>query len=181
MYAKLRFGRLGLKTNVRDPVPTYARQMGSIFLTVGLDLMFLLCSIQIMTDRPASWRFPTTKQIQKLADAPIVAKNEPPTPAVGPTDDLPAAYWASLLGDARADAVRTEKPIEAQKLFEIGRHVLRVSCSRCERIVEIQKADATRFYGADATWREVGQRLLNNTCTARTGRHEEDGCWASFE
>jgi hypothetical protein len=28
---------------------------------------------------------------------------------------------------------------------------------------------------------EVGQRLLENACTARTGRHEEDGCWPSFE
>jgi len=134
-----------------------------------------------MTNRPASWRFPTMKQIQKLANAPAVGKKTPSTPAVGPADDLPAAYWASLLGDARGGAVRAEKPIQAHKLSEISRHVLRVTCSRCERIVEIQKADATRFYGADAIWREVGQRLLNNTCTERTGLHEEDGCWPSFE
>jgi len=121
------------------------------------------------------------KQIQKLANAPAVGKKTPSTPAVGPADDLPAAYWASLLGDARGGAVRAEKPIQAHKLSEISRHVLRVTCSRCERIVEIQKADATRFYGADAIWREVGQRLLNNTCTERTGLHEEDGCWPSFE
>jgi hypothetical protein len=94
---------------------------------------------------------------------------------------LADCVWASLLGDARGGAVRAEKPIQARKLSEIGRHVLRVTCSRCERIVEIQKADATRFYGADAIWREVAQRLLNNTCTERTGLHEEDGCWPSFE
>ncbi|WP_347340825.1 hypothetical protein ACMA5K_33905 [Bradyrhizobium diazoefficiens] len=121
------------------------------------------------------------KQIQKMADAPAVGKKSPPSAAVSPADDLPPAYWASLLGDARADAVRAEKPIQAHKLSEIDRHVLRVSCSRCERIVEMQRADAVRYYGADATWREVGQRLLINTCTERTGRHEEDGCWPSFE
>jgi len=121
------------------------------------------------------------KPIQKLANALAVGKNTPSTPAVGPADDLPAAYWASLLGDARGGAARAEKPIQAHKLSEISRHMLRVTCSRCERIVEIQKTDATRFYGADAIWREVGQRLLNNTCTERTGHHEEDGCWPSFE
>ncbi|MGY3138389.1 hypothetical protein ACVWZM_009071 [Bradyrhizobium sp. USDA 4501] len=134
-----------------------------------------------MTDRPASWRFPTMKQIQKLANAPVAGKNASPVPAVGPADDLPAAYWAALLGDERADAARAEKPIQARKLSGIGRHVLRVSCSRCERIVEIQKADALRLYGPDAVWRDVGQRLLDNTCQQRTGRHEEDGCWPAFE
>ena len=60
-------------------------------------------------------------------------------------------------------------------------HVLRSSCPRCERIVEIQKSDAVRLYGPDAVWREVGQRLLDNTCQQRTGRYEEDGCWPSFD
>ena len=30
-------------------------------------------------------------------------------------------------------------------------------------------------------WRDVGQRLLDNTCSQRTGRLEEDGCWPSFD
>jgi hypothetical protein len=60
------------------------------------------------------------------------------------------------------------------------RHVLRVECSRCSRIVEIQEADAARFYGASALWKDVGQRLLDQTCTNRTGRHEEDGCWPDW-
>jgi hypothetical protein len=67
------------------------------------------------------------------------------------------------------------------RFVTIQRNVLRVSCRRCARIVEIQKADAVRLYGQDAIWREVGQRLLDNTCQQRTGRHEEDGCWPSFE
>jgi hypothetical protein len=61
------------------------------------------------------------------------------------------------------------------------RPVLRVACRRCERIVEIQKADAVRLYGAKAVWKDVGQRLLDNTCRQRTGSHEDDGCWPSFE
>jgi hypothetical protein len=61
------------------------------------------------------------------------------------------------------------------------KHFLRVGCRRCGRTVEIQKADAARLYGQDALWKAVGQRLLDNTCTQRTGRHEEDGCWPTFE
>jgi len=37
---------------------------------------------------------------------------------------------------------------------------------------EIQKADAVRLYGQQAIWKEVGQRLLNNTCQSRTGRYD---------
>ena len=60
-------------------------------------------------------------------------------------------------------------------------HVLRISCRRCERTVEIQTADAVRLYGGNAVWKDVAQRLLDNTCQKRTGRHEEDGCWPAFE
>jgi hypothetical protein len=62
----------------------------------------------------------------------------------------------------------------------IPRHVLRVECIRCARIVEIQKADAVRFYGPHAVWKDVGQRLLDQTCSNRTGRLEEDGCWPDW-
>jgi hypothetical protein len=51
----------------------------------------------------------------------------------------------------------------------------------CGRIVEIQKADAVRLADAQAVWKDVGQRLLDDTCQQRTDRHEEDGCWPSFE
>ena len=33
----------------------------------------------------------------------------------------------------------------------------------------------------NAVWKDVAQRLLDNTCRQRTGRHEEDGCWPAFE
>jgi hypothetical protein len=53
-------------------------------------------------------------------------------------------------------------------------------CLQCFRILEIQKADAVRFYGPHAVWKDFGQRLLDQTCTNRTGRHEEDGCWPDW-
>ena len=43
------------------------------------------------------------------------------------------------------------------------------------------KVDAIRLYGMQAVWKTVGQRLLDDTCAQRTGRHEEDGCWPAFD
>jgi hypothetical protein len=123
-------------------------------------------------ERPASWRMPSLKQMEKLArEAARPRPPEPPDPA--PTDPLPDELWNSLLADARA-AGKPRLPIQQYSLSEISRHVLRVECQRCARIVEIQKADALRFYGPHAIWKDVGQRLLDQTCTIRTGRHEED-------
>jgi len=59
--------------------------------------------------------------------------------------------------------------------------VLRISCRRCERTVEIQTADAVRLYGGNRVWQDVAQRLLDDTCQQRTGSHEDDGCWPNFE
>jgi hypothetical protein len=138
--------------------------------------MFLICSNSLMTDRPASWRMPTPKQMEKLA---AEAARRPVVAATAPQAALSAEYWASVLNDPRA--LSNPPGTRQKRLSEIERHVLRVSCRRCERIVEIQKADAARLYGPDAIWKDVGQRLLDNTCAQRTGRHEEDGCWPSFE
>jgi hypothetical protein len=41
--------------------------------------------------------------------------------------------------------------------------------------------DATGGYCETAVWKDVRQRLLDNTCQQRTGRLEEDGCWPAFE
>ncbi|WP_247389903.1 hypothetical protein [Bradyrhizobium sp. 143] len=101
---------------------------------------------------------------------------------LGPDDTLPPEYWQALLDDPRVDRVAgpgaSGRP---QRLGQIPQHLLRVGCSRCGRIVEIQKVDAIRLYGPDAIWKDVGRRLLDNTCTQRTGRHEEDGCWPSYD
>ncbi|UVO36016.1 hypothetical protein KUL72_32850 [Bradyrhizobium arachidis] len=129
-----------------------------------------------MSDRPASWRMPTPKQMEKLAAE--VARRPSPSTAT-PDAPLPAGYWESVLEDPRAGTTGTQ--MRQRRLSEIQRHVLRVSCRRCERTVEIQTADAVRLYGANAVWMDVAQRLLDNTCQQRTGRHEEDGCWPAFE
>ncbi|WP_177243451.1 hypothetical protein [Bradyrhizobium sp. Gha] len=129
-----------------------------------------------MTDRPASWRMPTPKQLEKLA---AEADRRRAPSATGPDAPLPAEYWESVLKDPRAGATGTHA--RERRLSEIKAHVLRVSCRRCKRSVEIQTADAVRLYGANAVWNDVAQRLLDNTCQQRTGRHEEDGCWPAFE
>jgi hypothetical protein len=129
-----------------------------------------------MTDRPASWRMPTPKQMEKLASEFV---RGPAAPAPAPDAPLPAEYWDSVLKDPRAQADGAH--MRKRRLEEIQRHVLRVSCSRCERTVEIQTVDAIRLYGGNAVWKDVAQRLLDNTCQQRTGRHEEDGCWPTFD
>ena len=124
---------------------------------------------------------PTPKQMEKLAAA--VGREPPRTPTPGSADPMPTEYWESVLRDPLADAsaMPSGASMRAQRLSRISQHVLRVACSRCDRIVEIQKADAVRLYGQDAIWKDVGKRLLDDTCEVRTGRHEEDGCWPSFE
>lgn len=136
-----------------------------------------------MTDRPASWRMPTRKQMERMAAAAAVGRNAPGAAGLAPDDDLPPEYWQALLHDARADAGQPGPGPSGrlQQLSQIPLHILRVGCQRCGRIVEIQKVDAIRLYGQDAVWRDVGQRLLDHTCTNRTGRHEEDGCWPSLD
>jgi hypothetical protein len=129
-----------------------------------------------MTDRPASWRMPTPKQMEKLA---AEAARRPAIPVVAPDDPLPAEYWDSILRDPRAGANGAQ--LRQRRLSEIQRHVLRVACRRCNRTVEIQTVDAVRLYGANAIWKDVGQRLLDDTCQQRTGRLEEDGCWPAFD
>lgn len=132
--------------------------------------------------RCAEWRFPTDKQVKseeaarQRLDTTTAAL---PSPAVGPADRMPDDYWDAVLSDPRARA-RPGVPIQNRRLSEIPRHVLRVSCRRCDRIVEVQTADAIRLYGEHAVWKDVGQRLLNNGCQQRTGSHEDDGCWPSY-
>lgn len=119
---------------------------------------------------------PTPKQMDKLA----AETSRRPTPSgAAPDAPLPTEYWESVFKDPRAGAAGAQT--RQRRLSEIQRHVLRVSCHRCERTVEIRTADAVRLYGGNAVWKDVAQRLLDNTCQQRTGRHEEDGCWPAFE
>jgi hypothetical protein len=50
-----------------------------------------------------------------------------------------------------------------RRLSEIQRHVLRISCRRCERTVEIQTADAVRLYGSNAVWK-VSAAIGDENC-----------------
>ena len=104
----------------------------------------------------------------------------PPAPALAPSDYLPPEYWQALLDDVRADTRSPTTSSGALRLTELSQHLLRVSCRRCGRTIEIQKVDAIRLFGERAFWKDVGLRLLDDTCTQRTGRHEEDGCWPSY-
>jgi hypothetical protein len=119
---------------------------------------------------------PTPKQMEKLAAEAALRRG--PSGAA-PDAPLPAEYWESVLKNPRVGA--TGSQMRQRHLSEIQRHVLRISCRRCERTVEIETADAVRLYGRSAVWKDVAQRLLDNTCQQRTGRHEEDGCWPAFE
>jgi hypothetical protein len=129
-----------------------------------------------MTDRPASWRMPSPKQMEKLA---AEAARRPAIPVAAPDDPLRAEYWDSILRDPRVGANGAQ--LRQRRLSEIQRHVLRVACRRCLRTVEIQTVDALRLFGANALWKDVGQRLLDDTCQQRTGRLEVDGCWPAFD
>jgi hypothetical protein len=130
-----------------------------------------------MNDRPASWRMPTPRQIEKLA------QNRPQAPGineVGPDSPPPDGWWSSVLADPRA-AGKPWLPIQQQRLSEIPRELLRVECLRCFRCVEIQRLDEVRLYGPHAVWKDVGQALLDDGCQQRTGRRlEEDGCWPGW-
>jgi len=96
-----------------------------------------------------------------------------------PNAPSPDAWWDSVLADPRA-AGRPWLHISQRRISEIPRHVLRVDCLRCNRAVEIQKADALKLFGPHEIYKRVSQRLLDDTCRYRSGRLEEDGCWPDW-
>ena len=116
---------------------------------------------------------PTPEQLERLA-----GEQRRPAVLIEP-DTPPVEWWDSVLADPSA-AGKPWLPIQQRRLSEIPRHLLRVECLRCNRIVEIHKADAIRLHGPHAVYKDVGQRLLDNGCQHRTGRHEEDGCWPNW-
>lgn len=123
----------------------------------------------------AYWRMPSSKELQRLTQS---QRSKDRSPALS-EDSALDGWWEAVLDDPRAYGV-PRIPIQQRRLSEIPRELLRVGCSRCGRVVEIKTSDAIRFAGPHATWREVGERLLAEGCQYRTGRHEEDGCWADW-
>jgi hypothetical protein len=112
---------------------------------------------------------PTPKQMEKLAATAALRGNVPPARTPGPGDEMPPEYWQAILNDAAADRGPSAPSIRTERLVDIQRHLLRVACRRCGRTVEIQKVDAVRLAGTEAVWKDVGQRLLDDTCQQRTG------------
>jgi hypothetical protein len=121
--------------------------------------------------RPAEWRIPTEKQ--QRAEEMARRMRAAATPPRSDHD----CWWDAVLADPRAT---TPRPSPARRLADIRGDLLRVECLRCFRVVEIAHTDAVRLYGGEATWKDVGRRLLDDGCEHRTGRHEEDGCWPDF-
>jgi hypothetical protein len=97
--------------------------------------------------------------------------------AAAPVRSDEDCWWDAVLSDPRAE---TPRPSPARTLGDIRGDLLRVECLRCFRIVEIRRDDAVRLFGSDATWKDVGNRMLADGCEHRTGRLEEDGCWPDF-
>lgn len=130
-----------------------------------------------MSDRPASWRMPTPRQMEKLA---VEAARRGCVSDLRPDDNLPEDYWRAILADARAQEA-PPAAIVCRRVSDVASATLRVSCRRCGRLVEIGTGDAGRLYGAGTALKDVARRLLDGTCESRTGRYEEDGCWPSVE
>jgi hypothetical protein len=83
-----------------------------------------------MTDRPASWRMPTPKQMEKLAAAAVaVRENAVPMRTPGPGDEMPPEYWQAVMDDPLAEAGTEDGRPSARllRLSEISQHILRVS------------------------------------------------------
>lgn len=109
---------------------------------------------------------PSQKQWEdQSTDGPTVAEAEDRGLSPLPSE------WDEVLKDPEARRI----PIQQRRLSEIPRHVLRVVCSRCDRIVEIPTLDAVRLYGPHAIWKDVGQNLLENGCRQQTGQ-QYNGC-----
>ncbi|MCS3893295.1 hypothetical protein M2171_002428 [Bradyrhizobium japonicum USDA 38] len=123
--------------------------------------------------RCAEWRFPTPKQAKAEETARRLAENQRRRVSVDDED----AWWDAVLRDPRGG---TDRPAARLTLGEVQAKELTVSCQRCQRVVREYRRDLIARWGADALWRDVGQRLLNERCEIRTGRHEENGCWPDF-
>lgn len=87
--------------------------------------------LRLMRNRPASWRMPTPKQMERMAV--VVSKNVPTKPGLAPDDDTPQEYWQAVLDDLHAEA-RPAPSRGALRLSQFRRHLLLVGCRRCGRL-----------------------------------------------
>lgn len=118
-----------------------------------------------MSDRPASWRMPSPKEMDKWAAA-------AGRTALAPQDaqgDVPAEYWDAVLADP-AVATKSGIPIQRRRLSEIPRHVLRVGCQRCARVSKSRRRTPCASMGNMRSG-----RMLDRGCWTRPARIER-GC-----
>ena len=104
-----------------------------------------MCSRLVSTTRPI-WRM-TAKA--SWPTFPSVGTDQIPLIDLAAVDELVDLDRQAVLNDPLADRrPRPARPsIRTLRLAEIHQHILRVSCSRCGRTLEIQKADAVRLAG----------------------------------
>jgi hypothetical protein len=131
----------------------------------------------------------TSKQMEKMErEAELRLPNTSPPP----NKPMPEALWDASLRDPahwQSTGFRSNKC----RLSEIPRHVLRVGRMRCSRIVEVQKADAIRFYGPHVVWKDIASDcwirraaiawgVTRKTAVARNGfdRAVNDACPICF-
>jgi hypothetical protein len=106
-------------------LPKARQRLSDVFHQLSTEVptrhMFSICSNSRMTDRPASWRMPTPKQMEKLANSPLrtLRIDDPP-----PDGELPAEYWDAVL--RRLDAVKLYGPHATWR--EVGERLLADGC-----------------------------------------------------
>jgi hypothetical protein len=133
--------------------------------------LFVICSKSEMNDRPAFWRMPTPKQIEKLASQALrpAAHADP-----APDAPLPDEYWEDLLKNSGA-AGRPPWSIQQRRFSEIPREVLRVERARCLRCIEFSGSmwsdcsDRMRF------GRMSGSACLTMAAASGTQAGHDDG------
>ena len=142
---------------------------------------------QDMTDRPASWRMPTPKQMEKLAAAAAARGNVAPVQTPGPGDEMPPEYWQAVLDDASADARPIGSPIQKRRLCDIERHVLRVSCTPSSSKPNTRPLNDLRRAGrpgAPAHYRRRRRGLRDHPRPGRSHRSFSDSAateWQTME
>jgi hypothetical protein len=125
---------------------------------------------------PRAGAMPTPTQLEKPAAA--VGREPRTMRTLGPADAMPPEYRESVLNDPRARAGRSVH--RALRLSGIPQHILRVSCSRCGRTVEIQKADAVRLLSDCSSRRRFPSPSMRRSTRSRRSSHPPSAISASY-
>jgi hypothetical protein len=123
---------------------------------------------------------PTPKQMEKLA---LEATRRQAAPPQAPDAD-PATRCRTLYGTRCWPILARPADLGCRSSNAGSRKSRATFCvsSACAACASSKSRRRTRSgsMGQHAIRKDVGQRLLDQTCTNRTGRHEEDGCWPDW-